>query len=973
MLTPEYMLGITTFTLRYFEDLFSRLNTPHVLVFDNYQTVSSDSKLHEVISHGMSVIPEKINVIVLSRSEPPPRLVALRANDKMSSLGWNELSFTLGESRELINMKGQRELKDEALSKLHGKIKGWVAGLVLTLEAAKIRAIDYQMLDTLTPKEIFDYFAGEIFEKTDKETQDFLLRTSFLPRIPEQLAEKLTGISKAGQILSHLSQDHFFTEKSHHSVPSYQYHPLFREFLLRNAEKTFPIEDIHAIRKTAAGLLEASGHIEDAAELMIDAGSWDGLAQLICKNAPSLLSQGRSKTLEEWLNPIPGEVLDKLPWLLYWRGICRMLFDPAESHLYLKRAFKMFETSRDPVGTLLSWSSAVDAILNAWDDFTLLDFWIKRLDNYIEHNLPFPSPEIEARVATAMAGALAWRQPQRNDIKGWMEKALSLSQQSPDMNIRLRIYTHAIHYYTWIGEWAKCDILSSELKSMSESPSASPLILLAWKAIEAMMYPNSVLTFEKSIQAITEGLSIAEKSGIHICDHAFLAQGVFSSFNLGDMAMADMFLQKLGAISMSGRRNAIGQYYFITAWYYLLLGNVSSSLIFAEKALNLVIESGAAFPEFLCRFLMAQVLHETGRYEQALTHLSIAGEIVRRTGTSLFEFVRLLLSSQFAMDKGEETNCMEALSKAMTLGKKHEFKTMVFVWRKPVMTRLCAKALEAGIEVDYVQDLIRKLKLAPDSSSPEIETWPYPLRIYTLGRFEIVKDGVPLGFSGKVQKKPIEMLKAIISFGGRDVNEDQLMDCLWPEAAGDAANLSFRTTLHRLRKMIGIEEAVQSGERRLALDQQYCRVDIWTFQRATKRIADLWKEKNRGKINLIIDLSEKAVSMYKGDFLSADDTMPWTFTMRERLREKYIRLVNMLGHCCEETGQWERAVECYKKALDADILQEEFYRYLMLCYEKLGRHAEALRTYDSCRNAFHTMLGVEPSSKTEEIARRLRK
>jgi len=289
------------------------------------------------------------------------------------------------------------------------------------------------------------------------------------------------------------------------------------------------------------------------------------------------------------------------------------------------------------------------------------------------------------------------------------------------------------------------------------------------------------------------------------------------------------------------------------------------------------------------------------------------------------------------------------------------------------MTRLCAKALEAGIEVDYVQELIKCLKLVPDPSSPEIETWPYPLRIYTLGRFEIVKDGAPLRFSGKVQKKPIEMLKAIISFGGRDVNEDQLMDCLWPEAAGDTANLSFRTTLHRLRKMIGIEEAVQSGERRLALDQHYCRVDIWTFQRATKSIADLLKEKSRGNIDLIMDLSEKAVSMYKGDFLSADDTLPWTFTMRERLKEKYIRLINTFGHCCEETGQGERAVECYKKALDADILQEEFYRYLMLCYEKLGRHAEALRTYDRCRSAFHTMLGVEPSSKTEEIARRLRK
>jgi tetratricopeptide (TPR) repeat protein len=482
----------------------------------------------------------------------------------------------------------------------------------------------------------------------------------------------------------------------------------------------------------------------------------------------------------------------------------------------------MFEASRDSVGTLLSWSSAVDAILNAWDDFALLDLWIEWLDNFIEHEIPFPSPEIEARVATAMAGALVWRQTQRNDIRGWMEKALSLSQLTPDIDVRLRICGHAMLYYSWIGEWAKCSIIVGELQSMSESITASPLILLAFRCIEAGMYNTSAITYERAIQIISEGLSIAEKSGIHIFDNIFFAQGVYASFNLGDMKMAGQFLHKLEASLLSGQRNNVGQYHFLIGWYNMLLGNVSIALMHAERGLNLVIESGTPLPELLCRLLMAQLLHDSKKYEEASNHFSVAGEIAQRIGTSYFKYVYQFLSAQLAMDKGDEKTCLDALHNAMILGKKHEFISMVFIWKKPLMARLCAKALEAGIEVDYVQDLIRKLKLLPDSSSPQIENWPYPLRIYTLGRFEIVKDAAPLRFSGKVQKKPLELLKAIISCGGRDVNEDQIMDCLWPEAAGDVANLSFRTTLHRLRKMIGIEEAMQTGERRLALDQQPC-------------------------------------------------------------------------------------------------------------------------------------------------------
>lgn len=36
LLTPEYLQGITIFTRRYFENLYSRLKAPFTLVFDNY-------------------------------------------------------------------------------------------------------------------------------------------------------------------------------------------------------------------------------------------------------------------------------------------------------------------------------------------------------------------------------------------------------------------------------------------------------------------------------------------------------------------------------------------------------------------------------------------------------------------------------------------------------------------------------------------------------------------------------------------------------------------------------------------------------------------------------------------------------------------------------------------------------------------------------------------------------------------------
>ena len=99
------------------------------------------------------------------------------------------------------------------------------------------------------------------------------------------------------------------------------------------------------------------------------------------------------------------------------------------------------------------------------------------------------------------------------------------------------------------------------------------------------------------------------------------------------------------------------------------------------------------------------------------------------------------------------------------------------------------------------------------SPSQHLENWPWPLKINTLGQFAMERDGEAVRFSGKVQQKPLLLLKALIAFGGREVKEEQLCDALWPDAEGDLAHRSFETTLYRLRLLLGKEAiAVQGRE-----------------------------------------------------------------------------------------------------------------------------------------------------------------
>jgi len=189
LLTPEYLPGLPTFTLRYFENLFDRLKAPSFLVFDNYQEVPVESPFHDVIRHGLSNIPKGINVILISRSQPPPVLIHMQANNMMEMIGWQDLRLTLKESINVVKLQARRKILPEAIEHIHAATDGWLAGLMLMLKTAEIENIDPRKLGKVSTDRIFDYFTGEIFNKTDEKSQHFLLKTAFLPKMTASMAE----------------------------------------------------------------------------------------------------------------------------------------------------------------------------------------------------------------------------------------------------------------------------------------------------------------------------------------------------------------------------------------------------------------------------------------------------------------------------------------------------------------------------------------------------------------------------------------------------------------------------------------------------------------------------------------------------------------------------------------------------------------------------------------------------------------
>jgi LuxR family maltose regulon positive regulatory protein len=961
LLTREYLQGIPTFTLGYFENLFARLKIPSVIVFDNYQEVPEDAPLHEILLNGLSRLPEGIRVFLISRKDPPPAFIRLRANDQMEVLGWNDLRLTIEESTGIIRLRAKTRQSKETISFLHGATDGWVAGLILMLEGAWKRDLGPRRISEASPEEVFDYFASEIFDKTEPDIQDFLLKTSFLPKMTSRMAEELTGLSSAGRILSGLGRAHYFTEKSLHGELAYQYHPLFREFLLSRAKDTLSAESRSKVTTCAVEILERDGQTESAVNLLREIGNWEELIQFIRKHAPELISQGRNRMLEVWLKGLPRQILENDSWLLYWMGAALIIFDPRVGESFFARAFEGFREDKNETGLFLAWSGIVSSIIAGVDDYKRLDRWFSALEELTPLFGTFSSKAIRAGVASAMFQGLYNRQPSHPEIETWEERVLSSLEDHGTIDAKILALYRLAHYRLFRGDFEKGGFYVGSLQRLVDSAAATPFARIRACLIESIYY-RFIGSYERCLDAVTTGLQLSMNSGVHVQDIWLLTFGISSALNVGDTATAGKLLEKMTSM------NKVASLDWWT--YHQLRSREALSRCDPEQAsfhIDLAFQFGKnlGVPSCICdcHLIKSYALHQLGKFQEAEGQLTHASQIASQMKSKLFRFYTLLAGALFALDRGNEALGIFSLREGLTMGRESRYFTTI-IDQPSSLVKICVKALEAGIEVEYVRELIRKLKLTPERQHLSLESWPWPLKVYTLGRFALLIDGKPARSSRKVQQKPLAVLRALIALGGTEVREDEIMDYLWPEADGDMAQQSLASALHRLRQLLGGEKIIQRQEGKLTLNDRFCWVDAWAFEATLEQAEGLWK-KEQGENS--VQLLKKAMQMYKGPFLAREKEQPWTLSMRERLRSKFLRNVEKLGHYWRQSNQWEKALDCYLKGLDVDDLAEEFYLGVMICYHQLGRKNDAMEAYKRYRRILSSVPGLQPSSRIEAL------
>jgi DNA-binding SARP family transcriptional activator len=278
-----------------------------------------------------------------------------------------------------------------------------------------------------------------------------------------------------------------------------------------------------------------------------------------------------------------------------------------------------------------------------------------------------------------------------------------------------------------------------------------------------------------------------------------------------------------------------------------------------------------------------------------------------------------------------------------------------------------------GAVPEAVRQTVEETAHPGSSGRPREEPDRPHLRARFFGHFELLCDDetVPLGRSGK----SLTILKYLLANRARPVSQDHLMGWLWPESNLKKARWSLNSAIHGLRKVLGSCPA-SSDVNYVLLEEGYYRLspsvrvttDVEEFDAHYERGRRLEKAR---RVEEAAAEYEKAVEVYRGEYLVEDLYEDWTMVERERLSNAYVDMLDRLAAHYMETGQLRECARACYQVLEKDRCHEDTYRLLMRCYARLGMRGRALRQYRLCEKTLGREYGTAPSPETRSLHRSL--
>ncbi len=961
-------------------EALDQIEQPLVIVLDDYHHLGDDTAVHAAVDRLLAYQPDVLHTIIVSRDAPPLQLAKLRSQGTLAIIDRSDLLFTDEETQALFSQVFGLEITAEQLAEFRERTQGWVMALQLIRQVAQRQSRngggaaspDLSEILRRSERDVFDYFAEEVFDYEPRETRDLLLRVSLLDRVEMETCVRLYPDSGCSTILPSLvSRNVFITLAADGSGEEYRLHPLFRDFLRRRLLSEVGRAGIVAEHSRLGAFFLSRGNWEQAMRHFLEAEDFDLAAKVIADKGQEWIASGALGSLAALADALPVEALERHPRALTYRAEAARLrgeYDKAQS--MLRRAAILLRDRRDREGEAEAFHSLA-TIARRQGDFTAafasLDLAVKLSDerspvrvkcgNTRGICLMLQSKWIEAE--SELRAALQLAEEQRDEyyarlivnnlgvpplMRGdfgealrWLRRALDDQRNAAPMPQEAIFHVNAAQCYLYRGDFDACE------RHLDRAMERCQLFNLPETRAEAFltygMLHSELGAFERAREFYKRAASDYDKAGVDLARCELLDEQALLELRTGDLGAARKLIDQL----INARRGMGDELRVRTA--ALTLGRV----LIAQG------EEGLA----------------SGELEPALGYF-------RQNGLYYYETQACMALALCDMAAGRDARMLERLRRAVDLAARYDYE----YWLRRELAahpRLFA-APEAAelLPPDAREYLASQMTLRePATARPVQESRAVPLADLTinlLGHVEIFRDpNRPLAADAWTTRRARDIFCFIASRRHRRASKDTIIDTFWEEADFDVVAKNFHPTVSHIRKALNSNQPLKQnfllyrgGDYLLNPDFTYS-IDIEEFDRlaAEGDAARRAKDQDRS-----VACYEAAVRLYRGEFMHGcyDE---WVEEQRSYYNERRLHMLEILANASLGREEWPRALQLAQQILHDDPYREDIHCLVMRMHAAQGNRAAVKEQYETLRALLRKELGIEPASETQKVYRGL--
>ncbi|HLN68606.1 MAG TPA: LuxR C-terminal-related transcriptional regulator [Streptosporangiaceae bacterium] len=277
------------------------LAVPAVLVLDDYHSITEPG-CHEQMTFLLHHLPASVQVVLVTRADPPLPLARWRATGELAEFRAHDLAFTAAEAGPVVSALSGVELSESDLATLVGRTEGWPTGLYLAavdLRGHRSPAAFVRQFSGASAS-IAGFLAEEALGRQPAAIRRFLARTSILDRFCAPLCDAVTGSADAAEMLATLERENAFLVPLDQSRQWFRYHHLLAQALRDQLEATEP-GLVPVLHRRASAWYRQSGLADGTIEHTIAAGDRAGAIDLIASYWHPYVASGRTATVRGWV------------------------------------------------------------------------------------------------------------------------------------------------------------------------------------------------------------------------------------------------------------------------------------------------------------------------------------------------------------------------------------------------------------------------------------------------------------------------------------------------------------------------------------------------------------------------------------------------------------------------------------------------------------------------------------------------